>query len=127
MFTVTLIKDFVKIVEYLPFDDFLYRVKIGAYAHLVKPIRAKIRDGDQKGADALKSKLPAITPCGKFEGTRNNSTLIDYSHALVLDIDKLTPEQLIELKKIICACPHTMACFVSPSGRGLKVFVCVST
>jgi hypothetical protein len=127
MFTVTLIKDFVKVVDYLPFEEFLNRVKSGAYAHLIKAIRAKINDGDQKGADALKRLLPAIASSGKFDGKRCGENNTEYSHLVVLDIDKLTDEQLLPLKQKICACPHTLACFVSPSGRGLKVFVCVST
>lgn len=127
MFTVTLIKDFVKIAEYIPFEDFLNRVKFGAYAHLIKPIRSKIKEDDLKGANFLKSKLPAIASSGNFNAPRNYSNLISYSHAVVLDIDKLTEEQLIELKQKICSSPYTLACFVSPSGRGLKVFVCVST
>ncbi len=127
MFIVTIIKDFCKIVEQIPFEKLLNSIRIGLYAHLIKPIRHKVKNGDQKGADNDKRKLLAFTPAGRFEGGRKSENLVTYSHLIVLDFDKLDDEAVIPLKTRICRCEYTLACFISPSGRGLKVFVCVST
>lgn len=77
-----------------------------------------IREGLYK-----KELLPAFTPSGIIEGTRSDKNLIDYSYIICLDYDKLN--NLEETFRAICKLPETFACFRSPSGKGLKVFVIV--
>jgi hypothetical protein len=124
---VTIFVKFVIIKEHATLEDVLNRIRICAYGQLIREIRRKIRNGDIKGADNIKRTLLAFTPSGRFEKGRRLENLVEYTNILVLDIDKLSEDELIALKKKIAACIYTLACFVSPSGHGLKVLVCVST
>jgi len=105
------------------FDD----IKYGVWQYQVDPLRQMLREGNIKGYSAFKLKLPAITPCALFNGRRIMPNMLNYNHLNILDVDKLTPDELKRVKALICLCGYTMACFVSPSGRGLKVFVRIST
>jgi len=105
------------------FDD----VKYGVWQYLVDPLRQMLMEGNAKGYSASKLKLPAITPCALFNGRRIQPNILRYNQIIILDFDKMTPEELKRLKTLICLCLYTYACFVSPSGNGLKVFVRVST
>jgi len=105
------------------FDD----VKYGVWQYLVDPLRQMLMEGNAKGYSASKLKLPAITPCALFNGRRIQPNILRYNQIIILDFDKMTPEEMKRLKTLICLCLYTYACFVSPSGNGLKVFVRVST
>ena len=105
------------------FDD----IKLGSYESLIKPLHKMVEEGNIKGYNVAKLSLPAITPCALFNGQRIIPNMVRYNRLIILDFDKLTAEELKRLKTIICLCAYTFACFISPSGKGLKVFVCVST
>jgi hypothetical protein len=78
--------------------------------------------------DAEKKKLPGVTWSGVFkEGTRSKETLVSYSGLVCLDIDKLEESTLSLLKSQLKSDPYVRYCFVSPSGKGLKVIVEVNT
>jgi hypothetical protein len=53
--------------------------------------------------------------------------LEEYSNIIILDIDKLQPEQLAKVNHSARQCEFTYACFISPSGNGLKILVKVSS
>lgn len=78
----------------------------------------------QKLYDDEKRSLPAVTWSGTFS-KRNAKSLIDYSGRICIDIDKLTPQGLQDLRKQLCKDKFTWLLFVSPSGNGLKVVVLV--
>ena len=59
----------------------------------------------------------------RYVRSRAEEQLIQHSGIICLDIDKLTPAEVKKLQKKITADLHTYACFVSPSGCGLKVLV----
>ena len=105
------------------FDDIKYGVWQGEIEHL----RQMLSEGNVKGYSASKLKLSAITPCALFNGRRIMPNMLNYNRLNILDVDKLSPEELKRVKALICLCGYTMACFISPSGNGLKVFVRVST
>lgn len=124
---ITIFKDFNKVFEQISLEEFLMRIKLCVYANLILPMRQMLRDGNIKGYDNAKRTLPAGTPAGKFLGGRKWQYLVDYISVIVLDFDKLTEDEMIRLKKLINQCIYTLACFVSPSGNGLKVMVCVNS
>src|ERR1035437_1207843 len=126
MYTITVIKNFKKIVEYISILDMFQRIKIGIYGHQVKPLRRLYKEGKLEAYASSKGMLLAFTPAGKF-GERNNGGLLEYSHFIVLDFDKLSPVELEAILAMINQCEYTFCSFVSPSGAGLKVFVMVST
>ncbi len=99
----------------------------GKYKDLISPIRMAIGMGKEDRADTFKKSLPAFTPSGVFEGGRKMEYLKMYSGFVHLDFDKLNPDELEEATKIINNIPYTFACFTSPSGNGLKVFIEINT
>lgn len=99
----------------------------GKYKDLISPIRMAIGMGKDNRVDSLKKSLPAFTPSGIFEGGRKMEYLKMYSGFVHLDFDKLYPEELEKAKEIINNIPFTFACFTSPSGNGLKVFIEINT
>ncbi len=98
-------------------------IQEGKYRADIEPIRSLIASGDTEKADQLKRQLPAFTPSATFKGGRKADLLDQYSGFVHLDFDKLTPEQLNNAFQAITQIPFTFACFRSPSGKGLKVFV----
>jgi GTPase SAR1 family protein len=127
MINISVIANFNKIKENIPFEEMLNRIKNGYYSNTIVPLRRKYKEGNIKGADADKRKLEAFTPAGLFKDVRNAEHHTEYSHLMVLDYDKLGYDELNALKEKVSHCQHTLAFFVSPSGRGLKVFVAVTT
>lgn len=99
----------------------------GKYKDLISPIRMAIGMGKDGRVDNLKKSLPAFTPSGIFEGGRKMEYLKMYSGFVHLDFDKLYPDELEKATEIINNIPFTFACFTSPSGNGLKVFVEINT
>lgn len=78
---------------------------------------------DKDTRTELKKKLPGIMPSGTFS-QRNNDSLVKHVGLLGLDFDDLDAG-LPAARTKIEADPHTAACFLSPSGNGLKVLVLV--
>jgi len=95
----------------------------GKYKDHISPIRMAIGMGKADSVDRLKKELPAFTPSGIFEGGRKMEFLKMYSGFVYLDFDKLTPDELAKAKSQVKELPTTFACFTSPSGNGLKVFI----
>ena len=124
---VTLYENFNKDVGHFFLEGIMDDFKLGFYEYLISPLRQMLRDGNMNGYRSAKLLLPAITPCALFNGRRIMQNMAQYNQIIVLDFDKLTDEELKRLKALICLCAYTLACFVSPSGNGLKVFVSVST
>ncbi|MCX6240737.1 MAG: DUF3987 domain-containing protein [Bacteroidetes bacterium] len=102
-------------------------IKEGKYRADIEPIRSLFASGNTERADHLKRQLPAFTPSATFIGGRKADFLDQYSGYVHLDFDKLTTEQLNNAFHAISQIPFTVACFRSPSGKGLKVFVKVSS
>ena len=106
----------------MPFDQFFDAIRRGFWKREIAKIRAEAGSPDSKQKmKRLKEELKAVTPSGTFE-QRKKDGLIKRSGILCLDFDGLN-ERLSEAKNRISLDKHTAACFVSPSGNGLKVFV----
>lgn len=102
-------------------------IQDGKYKEQVDAIRKLIAEGKQEEADNLKKRLPAFTPSGTFNNGRKADLLTEYSSHVILDIDKITDQQiLVVLQKVTLIC-HTFAAFISPSGNGVKIIVAVSS
>jgi hypothetical protein len=119
----SIFQNFTTITENKPFTDILSDIKTSKYRGSVTYIRKCLQEQKLESYEKGKKGLPAFTPSGEFEGGRNQDTLKKYSGIIVLDFDKLTPEQLKKCRESSMDDPHTMALFISPSGNGLKVFV----
>lgn len=90
---------------------------------LKKQIEALRAENDEKKRVQLKLKLPNICFSGVFT-ERKDSCLKEHSGLCVLDIDHIGDYiQVSERKAEVVNLPYVYACFVSPSGDGLKVIV----
>ena len=98
-------------------DVLLDHIKSGRWAAKIHQIRLETES--ERRAD-LKRHLPSICFAGTFE-KRYDNNIIKHSGFVILDFDHV--ENLPQLKEMICTDPFTYACFISPSGDGLKVLV----
>tara|TARA_R110002033_G_scaffold60171_1_gene110188 strand:+ start:2232 stop:4568 length:2337 start_codon:yes stop_codon:yes gene_type:complete len=96
----------------------LESIQDGTYKELISNVRLYINDKVKR--DAEKKKLPLVSFCGTFS-TRGNNNLIKHSGLACLDFDHVL--NVIETKAKISKDKYTLACFVSPSGDGVKVLV----
>ena len=76
------------------------------------------------GYDENKKNLPCFTPSGTFR-IRCDWDLIEYSQIVHLDYDDL--DNPARIRQLTTKCDYTYASFVSPSGKGVKVFVKVNS
>ncbi len=76
---------------------------------------------DQMERLELKKRLPVIMWQGKFNGSRKNENLTEFSGLMCLDFDNLDGKDLESLKDKIFDKGHVLCVFLSPSGKGLKV------
>ena len=84
-------------------------------------IRYHYKENEKSKADKLKRDLPGFTPYGTFSIGRREEYLETYSGLIHLDYDNVENPQ--ELKELVSQIPYTYASFISPSGKGLKVFI----
>ncbi|HEX4888558.1 MAG TPA: BT4734/BF3469 family protein [Luteibaculaceae bacterium] len=103
-----------------PVDFVFDRIKTGASKDLVNQIRS---ESDKAKRNELKKQLPSVCFSGKF-ATRKDDSLIEHSGLICLDFDGFdTLDKAKEYKAEICLNPFVFACFISPSGNGVKVVV----
>lgn len=126
MKSITVFSGFNKPLGNKDMREFLREVKNGRYRAEVEKIRWLIREGEEDEAQRLKKLLASVTICALYIGGRRDVNLTEYCGMVVLDIDDLSPEEVIRLRALIEADCHTYACFVSPGGLGLKLLVRVS-
>ena len=119
----SIFQNFTTIIENKPFADILTDIKTGKYRGPVTYIRKCLQEQKLDSYEKAKKGLLAFTPSGQFEGGRNQETLKKYSGIIVLDFDKLSPEQLKKCRESVMDDSFTLAVFISPSGNGLKVFI----
>jgi len=101
-------------------DVILNRIKTGASKELVKSIR---REPDKVKRNEIKKQLPSIVFSGKFN-KRSDVSIIEHSGLICLDFDGYSKKELLlKDKKKFSDNPYVYSCFVSPSGKGLKVLV----
>lgn len=124
---VSVFNDFIYKVEDKPLEKILNDIKKGTYKAEISDIRNLLSNDYKKEADQLKKQLQAFTVSGTFSNGRSIDKIDTYSQYVILDIDKLSESQLKEVKQIARLAPYTYASFISPSGKGLKIIVKVSS
>jgi len=127
MATASIFQNYVQLVEHKALIIITKQIQEGNYKEQVEAIRKLIAEGQDKEADKLKKQLPAFTPSGTFENGRKAELLTQYSGFVILDLDKLSPEDLEKAKSLVALAPYTFAAFISPSGNGLKIIVPVNS
>lgn len=93
---------------------FLTRIQDGTYKEEIE----KLRNGDTE----LKRFLPTIAFHGIFDNFRQKKDFNEASGIIILDIDNVEIDELEEIKEeIIDTYESVLACFISPSGDGIKI------
>lgn len=108
-------------------DRFLLQVKSGYYQSMVEQIRHLIEIGEVEQAQKLKKKLPAVTVSATYRGGRKDEFLTAYIPKVIVDLDGISAPELVRVRQLVEKDVHTYACFVSPSGKGLKIIVTVNS
>jgi hypothetical protein len=124
---VSVFHGFNKVNAQIPFAKVLDDIRTGTYKEQINRLRELLQQKESKKYSSLKKHLPAFTPSGNFEGGRKYDFLKKYSGLIILDIDKLSADQLIQAKEKINGDFFTKACFTSPGGQGLKIIVKTDT
>ena len=124
---VTIFKNFNEVVEHKTIPMILEEIKTSKYKHAIVYLRKSLSENKLEAFEKAKKSLPAFTPSGKFIGGRKMEFLTEYSNCIILDIDKLQSEELAKVNHLARQSEFTYACFISPSGNGLKILVKVSS
>ena len=109
---------FSKQPHYISVWEALTRISQGKSKQKVEDIRGQI---DKEKANKLKANLPSVCFSGKFGKNRKDDELIEHSGFLVLDFDDVY--ELREKQTEIISHDFVYACWVSPSGKGLKALI----
>jgi len=109
---------FSKQAHYITVERALERIKTGKSKELVEQIRTQI---DKERSNKLKCNLPSVCFSGTFGNDRTDASLQEHSGFIVLDFDHV--QNLDEKKTGLIALPYCYACWISPSGNGLKMLV----
>jgi hypothetical protein len=123
----TIFKNFIEVVEQQPITSILADIKNGKYKNGITYLRKSLAENKTDAYDKGKKSLLAFTPSATFVGGRKLEFIKDYTAILILDIDKLSPEQLKQTSLKTNQCEYTFASFISPSGNGLKILVKVNS
>jgi hypothetical protein len=116
---VTIFKNiFSKDPFYVSVADALKRISDGRSKSKVEEIRSQL---DKEKSNKLKANLPSVCFSGKFGKNRKDDEIIEHSGFLVLDFDNVY--ELREKQTEIISHDFVYACWVSPSGNGLKALV----
>jgi hypothetical protein len=106
--------------NYITVDKALERIRVGKSMELCSRIR---QETTKEARNELKKGLPSVCFGGEFS-SRSVDGLIKPSGFMVLDFDGFdTLEDLQRCRFDIETDDYTYACFISPSGDGLKVVV----
>lgn len=93
------------------------------YETQIKTIRQFRALGKQEEADEVKKNLHAVTFCATFRNRRLSSLYQTYNNIMVIDVDKLEPDEMVRVGNCLSG-SELVACFwISPSGAGWKGLV----
>lgn len=124
---ITVFKNFNEVVEHKSIPVILDEIRTGKYKPGIIYLRKSLAEKKEEAYNKAKKSLPAFTPSGKFVGGRKLEFLTEYSKFIILDIDKLSKNDLQKSKSIAAQSEFTYAYFISPSGNGLKILVKIET
>jgi hypothetical protein len=109
---------FSKEPHFITIQKALERIKSGSSKELVTEIRNTL---DKEKANKIKLNLPSVCFSGKFGSDRKDEQLIEHSGFIVLDFDDIS--DLRDKQTDIISNDFVYACWISPSGNGLKALV----
>lgn len=106
---------------YFSVQDALQRITEGKSKKGVEVVRGTM---DKEKAGKMKMNLPSVCFSGTFKADRRDEDLLEHSGFIVLDFDNLgAADALRERQGEIINHDFIYACWVSPSGNGLKALL----
>lgn len=103
--------------------EVIKEIKRGKYANEVNQLRNFLAIGDKDRYDIHKKRLPGVTFCGNFDGKRKKEQLKNYHNLIVIDIDKLTGQELSKTDAVLNDDKYVFTFWLSPSELGFKGLV----
>jgi len=107
----------------LTIKDVLSEIKSDLYKSKIERLRLLISENDHESYKAEKLKLPAVTFCGTFSNQRKKENLKEYNQLIVIDIDKLSDDELKKTYKKLESERIVFSFWISPSNNGIKGLV----
>lgn len=120
---ISVFKGFSKPLGNMPLVKKLEEIANGKALLAIEKIRLLLREGKEEEAVRIKRQLSGFTLSATYTGKRREEGITRYNDIVILDFDKLPEEVLAHCREIIKNASHTLFCFRSPSGNGLKVGV----
>ena len=90
---------------------------------IIEKIRALTRYGKKEEAARVKRQLTGSTLSATYKERRVPEMIDIYNDLQMMDLDGVPENSMERCKKLIMKSPHTLFCFTSPSGNGLKIGV----
>ncbi|MGB0881444.1 MAG: BT4734/BF3469 family protein [Vicingaceae bacterium] len=104
---------------FVDYITILKRIKDGNSKNTIERIRSS-ESKDEK--QSLKKRLPSVCWSGRFS-KRDANYFLEHSGIICLDVDDLKIEDIESIKDLVCGDFFTLACFVSPGGKGIKILI----
>jgi hypothetical protein len=92
----------------------------------IEKLRKELNNGNKDYYDNNKKSLPAVTFSATFQENRRKDNLKEYNQILVIDIDKLTTEEMTNVGETLKKEPIVFSFWKSPSNKGYKGLIKLS-
>lgn len=109
----------------LTIDSVLNEIKSSKHESQITTLRTRLEDGDKEFYNNFKKQLPAVTFSATFNLTRKNENLKVYNGIIVIDIDKISSEQISLIYNQLNKDDYVLSFWRSPSNNGFKGLVAV--
>lgn len=117
------INTFSQISKQLSIGETLNLIKSDYLKDKVNTLRELYLNEDKESYSAEKLQLPAITFCASFNIERKKDKLINYNSLIVIDIDKLSNDQIADYEDKLSKDKFVLSYWRSPSNFGIKGLV----
>jgi hypothetical protein len=107
-------------------EEVIKDIKRGRYENEVTKLRDYLKNNEVEKYDIYKKRLPGVTFCASFKKIRKKEYIENYNNLIVIDIDKLGPEELQRNKDVLKNDEYVFTYWVSPSEKGIKGLIYVS-
>jgi hypothetical protein len=92
----------------------------------IEKLRKELKNGNKDYYDNNKKSLPAVTFAATFQENRRKGNLKKYNQILVIDIDKLSTEEMTNIGETLEKEPIVFSFWKSPSNKGYKGLIKLS-
>lgn len=89
----------------------------------ISSLRTFLNNNDKESYNKNKKTLPGVTFCATFKHKRRKENIEIYNSIIVIDIDKLSDDELVTTKKHLLTDDYVFSFWDSPSNIGVKGLV----